>query len=101
LVNRAVLQEATRYAAQQATRRGVAIGFAITTNGTLLTAADADFFEEYGFAVTVSLDGPQPLHDRLRPYKGGGGSFERIMGNLRPLLARAAGTDHGSRHGDA
>jgi uncharacterized protein len=88
LVNRTVLQEATRYAAQQATRRGVAIGFAITTNGTLLTAADADFFEEYGFAVTVSLDGPQALHDRLRPYKGGGGSFERILGNLRPLLAR-------------
>jgi uncharacterized protein len=27
-------------------------------------------------------------HDRLRPYKGGRGSFDVIMSNLAPLLAR-------------
>jgi uncharacterized protein len=88
LVNRAVLQETTRRAAELARRRGVALGFSITTNGTLVSAADAEFFEAYGFAVTVSLDGLGPVHDRLRPYKGGRGSFDRIMRNLRPLLAR-------------
>ena len=36
-------------------------GFSITTNGTLVTEADADFFEEHGFAVTVSLDGYRAL----------------------------------------
>ncbi len=88
LVNRRVVQETTRRAALLARQRGVDLAFSITTNGTLLTAADAEFFEEYGFAVTVSLDGPRELHDRLRPYKGGGGSFDVIMRNLRPLLAR-------------
>jgi uncharacterized protein len=88
LINRRVVQETTRRAAALARQRGVALGFSITTNGTLLTEADAEFFEEYGFAVTVSLDGPRELHDRLRPYKGGGGSFDVIMRNLRPLLAR-------------
>ena len=88
LVNRAVLQAATRRAAVMARRRGIAIGFSITTNGTLISEADGDFFEEFGFAVTVSLDGPRDLHDRLRPNKGGRGSFERIMRNLRPLLGR-------------
>jgi uncharacterized protein len=62
--------------------------FSITTNGTLLTEADADFFEAHGFAVTVSLDGPRATHDALRPYKSGAGSFERILRNLEPLLAR-------------
>jgi uncharacterized protein len=88
LVNRAVLQATTRRALERARERGLAVTFSITTNGTLLGKADADFFEEHGFAVTVSLDGPQPVHDALRPYKGGAGSFDAIMKRLRPLLAR-------------
>jgi uncharacterized protein len=88
LVNRGVLQQTTRRAAELARQRGVALSFSITTNGTLLGAADAEFFEAYGFAVTISLDGPGPVHDRLRPFKGGRGSFDTIMRNLRPLLAR-------------
>src|SRR5262249_17728795 len=88
LVNRTVLQGVTRLAAGLAQRRGVTMTFSITTNGTLLTEADGEFFEEYGFAVTVSLDGPAKLHDALRPYKSGRGSFDRVMANVRPLLAR-------------
>jgi len=57
LRNRGVLQETTLFAASEAARRGVTIGFSVTTNGTLLTKEDADFFEDHGFAVTVSLDG--------------------------------------------
>jgi len=88
LVNRPVLQAVTQRAAELARQRRVALGFSITTNGTLVNEADAAFFETYGFAVTVSLDGPRETHDRLRPYKSGAGSFDRIMRNLRPLLAR-------------
>ena len=88
LVNRTVLQSATRRAAALAGSRGVSLTFSITTNGTLLTEADADFFESFGFAVTISLDGPRQAHDRLRMFKSGAGSFDRIMMNVRPLLAR-------------
>jgi uncharacterized protein len=88
LVNRPVVQAVTQRAAELAQSRGIALSFSITTNGTLLTVADADFFERYGFAVTVSLDGPREAHDRLRPYKGGAGTFDRIMRNVQPLLAQ-------------
>lgn len=87
LVNRAVLQAVTRRAAGLAQSRGVILNFSITTNGSLLTQADAAFFEEFGFAVTVSVDGPPEVHDALRPYKSGRGSFDRVMANVRPLLA--------------
>jgi len=90
LVNRPVVQAATRRAVERAERRGVAITFSITTNGTLLTEADADFFETHGFAVTVSLDGPRAAHDALRPYKNGRGSFDTAMRRLEPLLLRSA-----------
>jgi uncharacterized protein len=88
LANRPVLQEATRWAAERAAQRGVNITFSVTTNGTLLRPADGEFFEEYGFAVTLSLDGPRETHNALRPFKGGQGSYDRIMANARPLLAR-------------
>lgn len=88
LVNRTVLQAATRHAAELAGRRGSPITFSITTNGTLVGEADADFFEVHGFAVTVSLDGVGAVHDAQRPFRDGRGSFERVMDRIAPLLAR-------------
>lgn len=87
LANRAVLRSVTDYASQQAAQRQVKCRFSITTNGTLLRPDDADFFERHGFAVTVSLDGAAEQHNRLRPFKGGKGSFERILERIAPLLA--------------
>ena len=78
------------------------VGFSITTNGTLLTAEDGDFFEAHGFAVTVSLDGLGAVHDRLRPFPAGAAASTRIMRTGR-AAAGAAAPDAGlrARDGDA
>lgn len=88
LANRGLIRRATELAARTAREKNVAIGFSITTNGTLLNEQDGEFFERYAFAVTISLDGVGSTHDRLRPMKGGRGSYERIVENVTPLLAR-------------
>lgn len=88
LVNRTVLRETTRYATDLATSRGVQVRWSVTSNATLLTEDDADFFEEHAFAVTISLDGAREEHNRLRPFKGGAGSFDRILEHVRPLIER-------------
>lgn len=88
LLNRSVLRAATERAAWVGAQRGAQVTFSVTTNGTQLTAADGDFFETHGFAVTVSVDGIGPVHDRLRPFLGGQGSFDRIMSRVQPLLDR-------------
>ncbi len=36
----------------------------------------------------MSLDGVGEVHDRLRPAKGGRGSYERIIARVQPLLAQ-------------
>jgi uncharacterized protein len=87
LANRAVLRAATCAAAALGQQRGVRVRFSITTNGTLLTGEDGEFFEEHGFAVTVSMDGVGEAHDQLRPFKDGRGSSEQILARVRPLLA--------------
>ncbi|MEN7551477.1 radical SAM protein [Rapidithrix thailandica] len=86
LMNRQDLRTATEYAANLAARKQINIGFSITSNGSLVREEDARFFEEYGFAVTISLDGLKEAHDKLRPFKNGTGSFDRIMEKIKPLL---------------
>ena len=87
LVNRKTLHASTRYAAGAAAARGIRIGFSMTTNATLLSDEDIALFQEYGFTLTISLDGLGAMHDQLRPYRSGHGSFEKVAKNVRALLA--------------
>jgi uncharacterized protein len=88
LLARRVVRLATEKAVILGQLRGVGVGLSITTNGTLVTPEDGDFFEHHSFAVTVSLDGVGSAHDNQRPYKSGRGTFDRILANVRPLLRR-------------
>jgi uncharacterized protein len=87
LVNREVIRAATERGAALAKERGALLTFSITTNGTLLSPRDAEFFERFGFAVTISIDGSREQHDRLRPFKGGRGSYDMLLSRVEPLLA--------------
>jgi uncharacterized protein len=87
LVNRPALRDCVIYANEQAQALGVKLSYAITTNGTLLRPDDAEFFEQHGFAVTISLDGGREQHDALRPFRNGTGSFDRIVQRIAPLLS--------------
>jgi uncharacterized protein len=86
LVNRALIYESAEMAAETGRERGVRANFSITTNGTLLTPEDGAFFERHGFAVTISLDGIGEVHDGLRPFRGGRGSYAHVIERVRPLL---------------
>lgn len=86
LVNRNLIRQVTEFAVTEARARGVDVGFSITTNGTLLDACDITFFEVHRFAVTVSIDGTEELHDGLRRFRGGRGSYRHIIDRISPLL---------------
>ncbi len=58
---------------------------AFQTNGTCLDDAWCRFFARENFLVGLSLDGPEPIHNRRRVDKGGAGSFERVMRALELL----------------
>lgn len=90
LINRPVIRRATERAAALALSSGTQVNFSITTNGTLLTPEDGEFFERFGFAVTVSLDGLEDSHDALRRSKSAEPTFRRIMDRVLPLLKSQA-----------
>ena len=50
----------------------------IQTNGTLLDEDWCRFLAEEGFAVGLSLDGPQPMHDRYRVTRDQKPTYEQV-----------------------
>lgn len=85
-LNRAILYRSVEYAKLIANKRGISVGFSITTNGTLLNEEDIALLRENSFAVSVSIDGDALTHDLHRLDRRGQGSFATVVDNLRSLL---------------
>lgn len=66
--------------------RGIQFGFSLITNGTLLTPRVVEKLKPLGLkAASVTLDGPQEVHDAFRPFRSGKGSFDVITGNMKDI----------------
>jgi uncharacterized protein len=63
----------------------------IQTNGSLLSEALIDLFTKHDFHLSISLDGPQAIHDANRVFKSGSGTHAIIMENLGLLHKRGIG----------
>lgn len=61
------------------------IQYNIVTNLTLITDEILDFFEEYKFGVSTSIDGPSCLHNENRPLKNGAGTFEKAEKAIKKI----------------
>ena len=59
--------------------------FSAVTNGTLFDGKIADAIRRWSIAVTVSLDGPRAVHDANRVFRGGSGSWERVIATIRAM----------------
>jgi len=71
--------------------RGIDLGISIITNGMLLTTAIVDRLLPFGLrGVKITLDGDRDTHDRMRPLRGGQGTFDRIVQNIRAVADRVA-----------
>jgi uncharacterized protein len=88
LMNFPLLENVVAYATQQAAAQGRTVDFSLTTNATLLTPAIIDFLSDNRIGVTVSMDGPAELHDKLRVFSNGQGSYDIIAPKVRELIQR-------------
>ncbi len=69
--------------------RGVRMLVNVITNGLLLTPEVVDRLAPYGLnAVKVTLDGDRDTHNRMRPLRGGQGTFDRIIQNVRAVAGK-------------
>jgi len=63
----------------------------IITNGLLMTPEVVDRLLPHGLrGIKITLDGDRDTHNRMRPLRGGQGTFDRIVENVRRVADRVS-----------
>ncbi len=66
--------------------KGIDFGFQVVSNGTLLTPSIAEKLKPLGLKeASITLDGPEAVHNLSRPLRAGGGSFKKIVENIKAV----------------
>lgn len=79
------IQEISHYVRLMTTGRNIHASFSIVTNGTLINEKTLSVLKSIKAKVTVSLDGPPSVNDKVRPTKDGSSSTSLIVEGLRKL----------------
>jgi uncharacterized protein len=95
LLNMPVLYYLSERLHASAASRGVEFLINIITNGLLLSREMVERLNPLGLnGIKVTLDGDRDAHNRSRPLRGGQGTFDKIVANIRevaPLTRIAIG----------
>jgi len=91
LLNFDLIRRLVPYALNEGEKSGKQVVFTVVTNGTLFSDEILDFFDQYRVWVEVSIDGPKDVHDALRVYADGHGSYDDIIPGVKKLMARRPG----------
>jgi uncharacterized protein len=95
LLNMPVLYYLSERLHDAAASRGAEFLINIITNGLLLSREIVERLNPLGLnGIKITLDGDRDAHNRSRPLRGGQGTFDRIIANLRevaPLTRIAVG----------
>ena len=69
--------------------RSVQMQINVITNGLLLTPEVVDRLEPFGLnGFKITLDGDRDTHNRMRPLRGGQGTFDKIISNIQKIAGR-------------
>jgi uncharacterized protein len=89
LLNLSVMYYLAERLWQATSTRGIPQLTSIITNGLLLTEDIVDRMLPFGLkGVKITLDGDRETHNRLRPLRGGQGTFDRIISNMRRIAGK-------------
>ncbi|MBR2764998.1 MAG: thioether cross-link-forming SCIFF peptide maturase [Blautia sp.] len=88
LLNWEVVKELVAYGRQQETKTDKRFRFTLTTNGVLLNDEIMEFCNREMGNVVLSLDGRREVHDHMRPFPKGAGSYDLIVPKFQEFASR-------------
>lgn len=77
---------------EQSTHDGLRIRCGFVTNATLLTDSVIDYLSQSGRDISFSMDGPPAVHDRMRRFPNGKGSYDTVWTNIQRYRDRTGRT---------
>ena len=94
LMNWQVVKDLVYYGREQEKLHNKKFRFTLTTNGVLLQDDMMEFLNKEMSNVVLSVDGRQDVHDYMRPFRNGKGSYELIMPKFKKLAQERKQTNY-------
>lgn len=88
LTNLPLIKQVVEYTEQRCVEVGKKVDFSMTTNATMLTEEIVDYLDRHRFGISISMDGPQAVHDRRRITVSGQGTYAVVAAKARMLIER-------------
>jgi His-Xaa-Ser system radical SAM maturase HxsB len=88
LLNWPVVKFVIKYAQAKAKASERRLIMALVCNFTLMTDEKLDFLLDHHVSLCTSLDGPADLHNKNRPFLGGGEAQPKVAGWLKKIQER-------------
>lgn len=79
LINWQVVMDLVEYGRSLEKPNNKKFRFTLTTNGILLNDDILEFVNREMANIVLSIDGRKQVHDRMRPFRGGQGSYDAIV----------------------
>ena len=83
LMNWQVVKDLVVYGREQEKLHNKKFRFTLTTNGVLLNDEVMEFCNREMANVVLSIDGRKEIHDHMRPFRGGKGSYDLVLPKFR------------------
>ena len=83
LMNFDVVKELVAYGRGLEEKKEKHFRFTLTTNGVLLTDDVMEFVNREMDNIVLSIDGRKQVHDHMRPFKNGSGSYDLILDKFK------------------
>ena len=88
LLNLGVVKDLVEYGRKAGAALNKTMKFTLTTNGVLLDEKVQRFLEQEEISVVLSLDGRPEVHDRMRPYPIGQGSYASVTQRIQQFVSK-------------
>lgn len=93
LLNWPIVKFIIRYAQVKAKASNRKLILALVSNFTLMTDEKIEFLLDHHVAFCTSLDGPAELHNKNRPFLGGGEAQQKVVEGLKKLQKKCLDDD--------
>ena len=97
LLNMETVRAAVAHIRKREAETGKIFNLTLTTNAVLLSQENLDFLNQENIQLILSIDGRREVHDRMRPFAGGVGSYDKVLANMHKAVDSRQGANYYAR----
>lgn len=86
LMNMDVVKHVVAYVRKREAETGKIFKLTLTTNGVLLTDDNIQYLNDNNISLVLSLDGRPEVHDKMRPFANGQGSYAQVAPKITKAI---------------